>query len=212
LGRREACVNDAANSAFDCGRRVYDSMQHRRWRLRVYQAREREWHRLAQQLAWGYTTARGKWSRGSPRTAPRHTQRPEAVVIGWGSASWEGSALSRRMLGPSKSFNRFMRANYSHFNVHILMVDEYCTSAVCTCCCRTDDKRGFSFSSRDGKKHFRPHKLQVCTKPNCKLVVDRDVSASIAIMARLLHMAVPDAPPGKLSNFDRRSGNQPAGQ
>jgi len=194
------------DGAFECGRRVYDSIQHRKWRRRVHQAREREWHRLAQQLAWGYTSVKGKWSRGSPRTAPHHSARPAMVVIGWGNGSTgHNSVISRPGRGPSKAFVRFLRENYSHFNVHTLVVDEYCTSKVCTCCWSTKYKTPFSFLGPEGQR-IPSYKLQVCQNPKCNIVVDRDVSAAIAIMARLLHMVVPLAPQGQLAGFARRHG------
>ena len=146
---------------------------------------------------------RGKtWSRNSPRTAP-YGMRPELVVIGWGNASTgHGGPISRAGRGPSKAFVKFVPANYSRFNVHVVSVDEHRTSKICSSCWSVDHKTQFSFPNAQGQC-VKSHKLQVCKNPACSNVVDRDVSAAIAIMARLLHKVVPSAPASTLAEMNK---------
>jgi hypothetical protein len=187
---------------------VYGSLQHRRWRLRVHRAREREWHRIAQQLAWGYTGVRGRWSHFAPHVPHRHSDCPELVVIGWGAASaGHGSSISRVGCGPSKAFIQFMRSNYSQYNVHVLRVNEHRTSKICTNCWHCGHSDYTFTKTRNGKRtQTSTFMLQVCQNPTCKLVVDRDVSAAIAIMARLLGMLVPAAPQWLLAAMEHGRG------
>jgi hypothetical protein len=117
--------------------------------------------------------------------------RPRLTIVGWGSASTGvGSPLRRSGLGPNRAFERFVHSH--HPSICFVPVDEYCTPQVCTCCWL---KRGKQAGFRFGAGGRPSYKLQTC--PGCaKLVVDRDVSAAIAIMAALLgHLFEGRVPP-----------------
>ena len=155
-------------------------------------------HRRVQVFASGVLSVRnGRWAdRTKPRPDPQ--RMPQALVIGWGSASiGVGSAISRRGLGPPLAFCRWAQANY-HGRVAIVRVDESRTSQVCPGCFVCD------------KRHFTPpgasaasYKLFVCNI--CGLVTHRDRSAAQAMLVRLCGTIFAERNRGSLANFARRS-------
>jgi hypothetical protein len=158
------------------------SLAARREKFRVHRARERHFHRLTQQLAWGFTTVKSQWrNKGPSRRTSTRANRPTLSIIGFGDASiGHGSPLSRKSgCGPSRAFKRFVHANYK--SVCFLRVDEFRTSKVCTSCWECDKTNLVVAGSR-------LHKIQACKRHGKTLIVDRDASASVAIMAVLLGM------------------------
>jgi hypothetical protein len=164
-------------AGFDAGRRLYGSKRAREARLRKRILRIRQMHRLAQTLAWGSTSVTSKRWKSARRPVPN---KPPFSIIAWGAASvGAGGPISRKGMGPSRDFERFVRSHYGELGVFFLRIDEFCTSKVCTACWQTNHA--------DFVVGGRPtHKLQVCKDHAPQLVVDRDVSASIAIMVALL--------------------------
>jgi hypothetical protein len=193
------CSRRAA--AFAAGRRLYGGLAERRARLRKYNLRVAEFHRLAQMLAWGATSVAGRASRASGEPPPRvpNAAKPRLTIVGWGSASTGvGGPLRRNGLGPNRAFERFVHSHYP--SICFVPVDEYCTSQVCTCCWQ---RRGKHAGFRFGADRRASYKLQTC--PGCaKLVVDRDVSAAIAIMAALLGQLFEDRAPPWPNEWRRR--------
>lgn len=163
----------------DDARAVYSSKAARADELRVRRAREREWHRLVQLLAYGHTTVSGRWhQQGQPHRAAPHP-RPQLVILGWGNASTgHGSGISRPGLPPVRAFERFVHANYP--DICFIRLDEYCTSKVCTVCWSTAHKHGLQIRGAPS------HKVRVCQNHARPLVVDRDASAAAAMMAVLV--------------------------
>jgi hypothetical protein len=193
--------------AFGAGRRLYGSMRARNARLRVHGLRAQQMHRLAQTLAWGATTVAGRWQRSCGRRGPDRAARglrPQISVIAWGAASiGVGSAISRGGIGPSRAFERFVRAHYGPLGVFFVRVDEYCTSKVCTSCWQRTHK-GLRIGGRPPS-----HKLQVCEDHTHPLVVDRDVSASIAIMVAFLNRLFAGGAPAWQARRRRRQDDAP---
>ena len=147
-------------AAFEAGRALYGSLAARVDRFRVARAREREMHRIVQLLALGHTTvARGAArATGAPRRAPPPGfVRPALSIIGWGNANpGVNSPRSRAHgLGPTRALQRFIRTAYPW--VHLIIVDEFRTSKVCTRCWRVDQK---THPTIDGVRN--PHKLLAC--------------------------------------------------
>ncbi len=169
-------------AAFEAGWRLFGSLAARREKLRVHRARERHFHRLTQKLAWGFSSVESTWQkRGLLHNFFCPADRPTLSIIGFGAAGiGKGSPVSGPSgYGPSRAFERFILSNYK--TVCFVRVDEFRTSQVCTSCWKCD------------KKHLvvdgcELHKFQVCEHHEPKLVVDRDASASVAIMAVLLGM------------------------
>jgi hypothetical protein len=157
-------------AGFDAGRRLYGSKGARHARLRKHILRNRHFHRLVQMLAWGATSVTGRWWDPTRRRRRAVRKKPAVSIIGWGAASvGAGGPISRKGLGPSRDFERFVRSHYP--TVLFAKVDEYCTSKVCTACWK---KTHVNFTAGG-----RPtHKLQVCPDHAPPLVVDRDVSAT----------------------------------
>ena len=173
-------------AAFNAGRALYGSLAAREDRFNVRRARERAFHRVCQLLSQGHTTVAPGAARRLPTNIPRG--RPECAppppgltVIGWGSASCGfNSPRSRKHgLGPTRVLHRFMRATYP--SIHLFAVDECRTSNVCTRCWRVGKKVHPTLNGT-----VAPHKLLACTGCAPQLIVDRDVSAAVAIMAVLL--------------------------
>ncbi|KAI8469889.1 MAG: hypothetical protein J3K34DRAFT_422322, partial [Monoraphidium minutum] len=124
-------------AAFAAGRRLYGVLPRRHARLRKQLARTRHFHRLAQMLAWGASSVRGRWNR-----APRPVaDKPELAIIGWGAASagFDGP-ISRKGLGPSRAFEHFVRSHY-HPSVCFVRCNEFHMSQVCTLCWALRPKR-----------------------------------------------------------------------
>ncbi|KAI8462195.1 MAG: hypothetical protein J3K34DRAFT_218083 [Monoraphidium minutum] len=139
-------------------------------------------------LAWGASSVRGRWNR-----APRPVaDRPKLAIIGWGAASAGfGGPISREGLGPSCAFEHFVHSHY-HPSVCFVRCNEFHTSQVCTRCWRLRPKRPAAHFEVGGSLCY---KLLVCKKHTPQLVVDRDVSASSAIMAVLLEGLFKDKVP-----------------
>ncbi|KAI8475600.1 MAG: hypothetical protein J3K34DRAFT_403808 [Monoraphidium minutum] len=175
-------------AAFAAGRRLYGSLPRRNARLRKQLARTRHFHRLAQMLAWGASSVRGRWNR-----APRPVaDKPELASIGWGAASAGfGGPISRKGLGQSRAFEHFVHSHY-HPSVCFVRCNEFHTSQVCTRCWKLRPKRPAAHFEVGGSLCY---KLLVCRKHTPQLVVDRDVSASSAIMAVLLEGLFKDKVP-----------------
>jgi hypothetical protein len=189
-------------------------MQARRARLRVHGLRVKRMHRLAQTLAWGATGVSGRWRRGSrvvdhpggrwQRASRVDHSQTRLSIIAWGAASvGAGGPISRQGLGPSREFERFVRANYERLGVFFLRIDEHCTSKVCTSCLQKTHT-GFCIGGRPPS-----HKLQVCKDHVHRLVVDRDVSASTAIMVALLHRLFAGGAPAWQARRRRRQDDNP---
>ena len=184
-------------AAFEAGRRLYGSMQARQARLRGGILERRHFHRLAQTLAWGTSIVKGKWS---PRL-PVPQGLPLVSIIGWGAANiGAGSAISRAGMGPSRKFERFVRTHYPR--VFFVRVAEYFTSRLCTSCLKLRPK-GTANVHLGGRPS---HKLLVCNDHTPPLVVDRDASASFAIMTVLLSRLFTGDPP----EWQRRRKAAPA--
>jgi hypothetical protein len=170
-------------AAFDAGMRLHGALAARRDKLRVHRAQERHFHRLTQRLAWGFTTVKSVWqNKGLPHKSFTPADRPKLSIIGFGdSSTGHGSPLRRKYgTGPSRAFERFVHCNYR--SVCFLRVDEFRTSKVCTSCWECD-KTNLVLAGK------RSHKIQACERHGEEaLVVDRDASASVAIMAVLLGM------------------------
>ena len=61
-------------------------------------------------------------------------RKPKLTIIGCGNASvGAGGCISRQGLGPSRAFERFVRANYYN-RVCFIRTDEFRTCRVCTSC------------------------------------------------------------------------------
>ncbi|KAI8464283.1 MAG: hypothetical protein J3K34DRAFT_441000 [Monoraphidium minutum] len=190
-------------AAFAAGRRLYGVLPRRHARLRKQLARTRHFHRLAQMLAWGASSVRGRWNR-----APRPVaDKPELAIIGWGAASAGfGGPISRKGLGPSRAFEHFVRSHY-HPSVCFVRCDEFHTSQVCTRCRALRPKRPAAHFEVGGSLCY---KLLVCRKHTPQLVVDKDVSASSAIMAVLLEGLFKDKMPDSCNAW-RKPRTPPGG-
>lgn len=162
-------------AAVDAARRVYGCRQALNARLRSAVLRQRRFHSLVRTLAG--------WRR--VEAAPHsYWIKPKLTIIGWGNASvGAGGSISRPGLGPSRAFERFVRANY-YDTVVFIRTDEFHTSQVCTSCWELRPRNAHVPSTKPGDPGS--HKRLLCTKHEPHLVVDRDVSASVAIMAVLL--------------------------
>jgi hypothetical protein len=103
-------------------------------------------------------------------------------------------------MGPSRKFERFVRTHYPH--VFFVRVAEYFTSRLCTSCLKLRPK-----GTANVRLGGRPsHKLLVCKRHAPPLVVDRDASASFAIMTVLLSRLFTGDPP----EWQRRRKAAPA--
>ena len=179
-------------AAFIAGRALYGSCAAREDRFNVRRARERMFHRVCQRLSQGHTTV----APGAARRLPTRTRRglpegapppPGLTIIGWGNANpgFNSPRSRKHGLGPTRALHRFMRAHYPH--VHLISVNEFRTSKVCTRCWRVGKKVHPTLNGT-----VAPHKLLACTGCAPQLIVDRDVSASVAIMAVLLERLFAD--------------------
>jgi hypothetical protein len=213
---RERVADSAAPEALEAGRRLYGMPEHCQDRRRRARACVREFHRLSQLLTWGFTTVCGRWTRRGGDTdeaareasrdaasrltkAQRADARPACTFLGWGNASiGHGSAVRRAAAGPVRSFTRFATRCYpSLFVVHLV---EYLSSQVNTETWSCLHLSPFILHHPDGTTST-PHKLRLLTKGTTQLVVDRDVSAAMALLARLIGLLFKEAPEGGLVGF-----------
>ena len=112
----------AAVAAFEPGMKLYATLAHRRWAVRVQRAKERQLHRVAQSLIFGHPTVSGRW------TACRPSPRPKLTIIAWGAASiGAGSHISRAYIPPVRALEALLRRHY-RTDVIFLLIDEYLTS------------------------------------------------------------------------------------
>ncbi|KAI8471871.1 MAG: hypothetical protein J3K34DRAFT_225716 [Monoraphidium minutum] len=167
--------------------------------------REREFHRLAQTICWGFTSVRGgRWRGAAPRAPAPH--KPACTILGFGDASiGHQSPITRNCegIGPVRAFEQFFRSCYTQ--AFYVSLDEYRTSKVCTLCWSKDCKQPFRVGGA------RCHALQACQCRKLQVVVHRDQSACFALMARLLGLLFPAAPRGGLPRFERTHTRQEGG-
>ena len=162
----------------------------RRWRLRLHGAGQRQMHRMAQQAAWGFTSVGAQWAQGAKREQPAPRALPELCIVGWGNASLgHQGPIRRRLKWPCRRFEAFVRAQYPH--VVWVNLDEYLTSQVCTSCwgCVVEGRKLHPFAD---PVHGACYKRRACQGHTTPLVVHRDVSASRALLARLLGLLFGD--------------------
>jgi hypothetical protein len=83
-------------------------------------------------------------------------------------------------------------------------LDEYRTSKICTGCWRLDNKGPFTQTTAP----VDSYQLLACNgAPHHKpLVVQRDASAALALMARLIQVLLPDADARRIGPMERASG------
>jgi hypothetical protein len=189
------------------GRRLYGTVLHRQKKLHVHCASEREMHRTARELCGDARRVRGRWSRGAARRDPAAgaAAPPALTVVGYGADFVRpGSPISRPGGGPPiRRFLKFCAANYSQ-QIALVELDEFRTSKICTGCWRLDNKGPFTQTTAP----VDSYQLLACNgAPHHKpLVVQRDASAALALMARLLQVLFPDADARRIGPMERASG------
>ena len=188
----------AAVAAFEPGMRLYATLAHRRWAVRVQRAKHKQLHRLAQSLICGKPTVSGRWR------ARRTTQpRPGLTIIAWGAASiGAGSPVPRAYIPPVRQLETLLRRHYRS-DVIFLLIDEYKTSQVCPFCWEI---RPDLFTLMGPKEGPKSRCTAVLACPGCMHShINRDASASMAIAARSIGQLAPDARRGGLDSFERKS-------
>jgi hypothetical protein len=127
--------------------------------------------------------------------AQRADARPALTFLGWGNASiGHGSAIRRAAAGPVRSFPRFAARCYP--TLLLISLVEYLSSQVSTRSWSCVNFGPFTLNLPDGTT-CSPHKLRICKDGAKQLVVDRDVSAAMALLARLISLLFKEAPRGR---------------
>jgi hypothetical protein len=177
--------------------KLYATLAHRRWAVRVHAAKQKQLHRLAQSLICGKPTVSGRW------TERRATQpsRPGLTIIAWGAASiGAGSPISRACIPPVRALEALLRRHYGR-HVIFLLIDEYKTSQVCPFCWQI---RRDKFTLMGPKQGPKSRCTAVLACHGCMHShLNRDASASMAIAARAIGQVAPAAPRGGLDGFER---------
>jgi Bone sialoprotein II (BSP-II) len=166
----QAC---AARSATGMGAMadVYACRAHRTGQLRVHIMTAREYDRVCQQLAFGESTAKGKWARRFERvlrsSKTKHLLRraiankamPLVSVVGMGdAAAGHGSSVPRPHTAPVARILELLTSRYH--NVYIMLIDEHRTSKTCSRC--GDPANNLVTVGRRGTNHFLRRCKQCC--------------------------------------------------
>ena len=182
LKTHAACV---AGWMRDHGAAVYCSKADRRWSFSKRGLKRRQFDRMAQQLAWGFTSVRGSRDRGVDRKALRAKFRElrskvKACAVFFGdSGAGHGTVVRRSFRGPVKGFRQWLELQGGAYNVHVVPIDEYLTSQVCSGCWKRGLVKHCFHASRGPQ-----HKQLRCQSSDKLLVVDRDTSGAVCILCK----------------------------